>query len=132
VIVVLDSGIWISAMHFGGTPLRALERALAVDQLAYCDEIRTEVIRVLTDKLGWEKTRATTSLRLYLRGALRTMVKGELHGVCRDPNDDMVFECAVTARARVIVSGDKDLLTVKDYRNIRILSARQYVDLNEN
>ncbi|HME00483.1 MAG TPA: hypothetical protein VKM93_24520 [Terriglobia bacterium] len=26
-IVVLDSGIWISALHFGGTPLVALERA---------------------------------------------------------------------------------------------------------
>jgi hypothetical protein len=29
VIVVFDSGIWVSAMQFGGTPLEAVIRAIA-------------------------------------------------------------------------------------------------------
>ena len=53
-----------------------------------------------------------TSLRLYFRGALRITISGEVRGVCRDPNDDMVFECALNARASVIKSGDKDLPAV--------------------
>ena len=48
--------------------------------------------------------------------------------MCRDPKDDMVFECAVKADAEVIISGDNDLLSVKTYRGIQILTARQYLD----
>ena len=43
VIVVVDSGIWISGFHFGGTPLAALDQAFIYDQLAICDEIMTEI-----------------------------------------------------------------------------------------
>jgi len=35
-----------------------------------------------------------------------------LRVVERDPTDDKFVECAVTGKARVIVSGDKDLLTM--------------------
>jgi len=52
-----------------------------------------------------------------------------MQGMCRDPKDDMVIECAANGGARVIVSGDKDLLTIKRYKDIRILTARQYLDL---
>lgn len=46
-IVVVDSGIWISALEFGGTPAAALERLFLVDDLAFCSEIEEEVLRVL-------------------------------------------------------------------------------------
>jgi hypothetical protein len=39
VIGVFDSGIWVSAMEFGGTPLEAVIRAIAEDRFAVCDQI---------------------------------------------------------------------------------------------
>ena len=78
--------------------------------------------------MGWQKARASASLALYLREALNVAITGNLHGICRDPKDDMVFECAVNASAEIIVSGDKDLLSVQIYRGTRVLTARQYVD----
>lgn len=39
----------------------------------------------------------------------------------------MLFECAVRAGAGLIVSGDKDVLDVREYKGIRLLTARQYV-----
>jgi len=50
-----------------------------------------------------------------------------LTGVRRDPKDDMLFECAVRAKAEIIVSGDKDVLEVGEYRGIRVITARQYL-----
>ena len=44
-IVVFDSGIWVSAMEFGGTPLEAVIRAIAQDRFAVCDQIEEEVVR---------------------------------------------------------------------------------------
>jgi hypothetical protein len=41
-IVVLDSGIWISTLHFGGTPLAALDRAFVFDRIVVCNPIHLE------------------------------------------------------------------------------------------
>jgi predicted nucleic acid-binding protein len=48
--------------------------------------------------------------------------------VCRDPNDDMLIECAMNANASIIISGDKDVLCLGQYENVRILTARQYLE----
>jgi len=49
--------------------------------------------------------------------------------VCRDPNDNKFFECAVAARADYIVSEDKDLLVVAEYKGIRTVSAAEFLTI---
>jgi predicted nucleic acid-binding protein len=45
--------------------------------------------------------------------------------MCRDPKDDMVFECAVKAQGEIILSRDNDLVSVKTFRGIHVLTARR-------
>ena len=45
--------------------------------------------------------------------------------VCRDPDDDHVLACALTAEAEIIVTGDRDLLELGTFRAIRILTASE-------
>jgi predicted nucleic acid-binding protein len=45
--------------------------------------------------------------------------------VPNDPDDDRVIACAIAARAELIVSGDSDLLAVKEYQGIRIVNAAE-------
>ncbi len=40
----------------------------------------------------------------------------------RDPDDDHVLACALAAQADLIVSGDRDLLTLREYQGMPILS----------
>lgn len=47
--------------------------------------------------------------------------------ICRDEKDNMVFECAVAGKADVIVSGDKDLLSLKTFKGIRILTPQKFI-----
>lgn len=49
--------------------------------------------------------------------------------VCRDPNDNKFFECAIAARADYIVSEDKDLLVVAEYKGIRTVSAAEFLTI---
>jgi len=48
--------------------------------------------------------------------------------ILEDPDDDAVLECAISADADVIVSGDSHLRRLEEYSNIRILSARQMME----
>jgi len=53
----------------------------------------------------------------------------ELEGVSVDADDDKYFAAAVEGRATMIVTGDPDLLTVKEFRGIRIATPRDFLDL---
>jgi hypothetical protein len=57
VTVVFDSGIWISAMQFGGTPLEAVVEAISRDRIAVCDLLRLRVVRVRGRKKGLPQVR---------------------------------------------------------------------------
>lgn len=46
--------------------------------------------------------------------------------LCRDPNDDMFLSCAFTANAVCIVSGDDDLLVLKEVIGIPILKVAAF------
>jgi putative PIN family toxin of toxin-antitoxin system len=46
--------------------------------------------------------------------------------ICRDPDDDKFIECAIDAKALYIVSGDNDLLTIKEYEGIQIITAKDF------
>jgi predicted nucleic acid-binding protein len=48
---------------------------------------------------------------------------------CRDPDDDEVLATAVCAGADIILTGDADLLVLKSFQGIDILSPRQFVEL---
>lgn len=43
--------------------------------------------------------------------------------ICRDPDDDHVIACAIAAKADAIISGDRDLLDLREYQGIAILNA---------
>lgn len=65
--------------------------------------------------------------------ALATQVESpEINVVLdRDPQDVIVLACAAAARAEAIVSGDLDLLSLKSFNDIPILSASQLLALLE-
>lgn len=97
-VVVFDSGVWVSAFQFGGTPLAAIERAFVTDEIAYCDQIAAEIRAVLVRKFSWRDEDVQSLLTEYLSEGTNVKINDSLHGICRDPKDDMVFECAESVR----------------------------------
>lgn len=49
--------------------------------------------------------------------------------VLDDPDDDRVLECAVACDAELVVSGDQHLLDLSEHEGIRILRAREAVEM---
>jgi putative PIN family toxin of toxin-antitoxin system len=53
----------------------------------------------------------------------------EFAGASKDPDDDKYLAAAIEGRARFVVAGDSDLLDLKEYDDIRIVSPRVFLDL---
>lgn len=53
-------------------------------------------------------------------------------GVCDDAEDDLVLGTAVTANANYLVTGDKGLRQVSEYRGVRVDGATEFLDLIRN
>lgn len=75
-------------------------------------------------RLGVNEIEALVAL-IALRGALVTPSRRVK--VCRDPDDDMVIEAALAGMAEYVVTGDKDLLTLKDFEFIRFITPRVFL-----
>jgi putative PIN family toxin of toxin-antitoxin system len=127
--VVLDANIWVSALQFGGTPLRVVAHALEHNTIVCCSWIEQEIAVTLDEKFGRAQEETYSLLRDYLSSHLNVSFTPSLQGACRDPKDDVVLECALLGDADLLVSGDRDLLTLGNFRTIRILTARAYMEL---
>lgn len=115
-------------MQFGGTPKEAIVLAVLMDTIVFCDQLVDEVVRVMQDKFELSSEETESRLASYLSEAICINVTGKVSGICRDPKDDFILECAQTGNADLIVTGDKDLLSLKLFNGIQIVTPRQYLN----
>ena len=46
-----------------------------------------------------------------------------------DPGDDIFLECATAGECEFIISGDQHLLKLKQYKNIKVITAKEFIEL---
>ncbi|MBI5671958.1 MAG: putative toxin-antitoxin system toxin component, PIN family [Nitrospirae bacterium] len=131
--VVADTNVIVSAMLWIGSPHQILV-ASEDARLTLCTS--PSLLRELTGVLSRPKfaprlralqvsvSELTTG---YARLARLVNPQRIMRVVAEDPADDEVLACALAARAHYIVSGDTDLLRVRSYRGISILSPHLFV-----
>ena len=131
--VVVDTTVWISALIFGGVPLRALEHALAYDTIAISREIYDEIVEVFCRPKFEGRIDALViveQLNLFLHRARAEwfVLRGDVYD-CPDLKDNKILDCALVAGADVILSSDRHLRRMDPYRGIRILGPQEFLAL---
>ena len=81
-----------------------------------------------SDKFGFNRDQVVTMLS-QIHSVVKIVHPRKKISVVRDPDDNKILECAKEARADIIVTFDKDLLTLKEYEGIKIVhpSMLQYL-----
>lgn len=127
---VLDTNVLVAAFIADGVCRRLLLRARDHDfTLVACPVIRAELAAALTRKAGATRAEVAEALALLDEISIKADPAAAgvtVNGVCRDPDDDQVLACALAAEADHLVSGDKDLLVIKDHGGIAIVSPRDF------
>jgi len=127
--VVFDTNILVSASFWFGSSAQALDFALEEKFLCFTSkELLDEYSRIVLRDFDISTDNFTMRMKDLLLVAHIVEPKQKLN-VVLDPDDNKVIEAAVEANADVIVSGDKHLLNLKKYGGIRVLSAKEFVEL---
>lgn len=131
--VVLDTNVIVSALLFTGisSKLVPLWQSGAITTLV-SRSILEEYLRVLSyPKFKLSEAEIKGLIQEELLPYVEVVKpRRRLRVVERDPSDDKFVDCAVAGQARVIISGDKDLLSIGRYRKILIQSPAQFFDEN--
>jgi putative PIN family toxin of toxin-antitoxin system len=131
--LVVDTNVLVSAFLWKGTPGRLFELAGEKEcQLFTSRVLIDELAEVLQRKKLAKPVQATglapaQMLRNYQKLATTITARRLAQQVSRDADDDAVLACALAAQADLIVSGDDDLLVLKQFHGIRIVTAAQAV-----
>ena len=125
--VVLDTNVFIAAVVSDGL-CRDLVRVRVVLHTIVTSEPLLRELRS-TSRNEFAVDPDELPLLRQLRGGRDRRASRLDERVCRDKDDDVVLATAIAGKADVIVTGDDDLLVLKKFRGIRILSPRQFLEL---
>jgi putative PIN family toxin of toxin-antitoxin system len=129
--IVLDANIFISSFFWGGNPRRVLERVIVgIDELFITKEILDEI----SDVTGRPRFHASEEEINYFINSIdeianKIVPKRRIKNGSRDKTDNKYIECGITANADYIISGDIHLLELKEYKEIKIITARDYLEI---
>ncbi|QGA81062.1 putative toxin-antitoxin system toxin component, PIN family [Candidatus Nanohalobium constans] len=128
--VVLDTNVLISAIGWDAKPEECLELALGEEIDAFATQsMIDEVSEVLEyDKFDFSEKEQQKFLEILVSEFL-FISSEESIDKSQDPEDNKFLECAVSANADYIISGDSDLLELKEYENITIVKPQKFLEL---
>lgn len=125
--VVLDTNVFVAALVARGLCHEVVQRCFRAHAVVSSAPLLDELEATLRDKFAI--TPQVKGFFRQLRHQVRLVEALPLPTpVCRDPDDDVVLATAAAAKADAIVTGDRDLLVLEAYQDVRILSPRQFLE----
>ena len=128
--VVVDTNVLVSGVFFGGMPSRILEawRDERIDVVVSPDIL--EEYRRVGEHLETQFTDVSLApfLALLVMNAEIIEPPDLPEQVSRDSDDDKFIACALAGGCHVIISGDKDLLSISGYRGVKVVAPREFLE----
>lgn len=130
--VVLDTNVLVSAfIHHRGNEWKILDLVRAgVIQLVMSKEILDEFQKVIArGKFGFGSALIIEITALVIEIAEIIVSQSRLDIVPDDPSDNKFIECAIDGNVGYVISGDRHLLNIGTYRGVKILKAKDFLDI---
>jgi len=132
---VLDANVYVSAfVRPEGPPGQIVERFLRDQafELVLSAEIVEEVLQALAYPKVLKAARTKVEPELWFEDILMLaefVADQPIEPVSEDRDDDKYIAAAIEGRASFVVSGDPDLLDMKEHAGVRMVNPRAFLDL---
>src|SRR3989338_3722261 len=125
--VLPDTNIIISSAFWIGNPYEVIKKGiLGGYQLIISAEILVEVADKLRNKFQFPEENIQELIDILMTYCHVTEVTSKFD-VVRDKKDNKIIECAFDGKSDYIVTGDPDLLELKEFRGIKIIKAKEFL-----
>lgn len=127
--IVIDTNIIISALGWGGLPDELIQMVARGELELYISlEIMDEITRVMDyPKFNFSSKKKQTLWAILEDKAIVVETTRKIHVISDDPPDNMFLSCAVSANVDYIVSGDKHLLSLEEFDDIKIITVADFL-----
>jgi len=132
---VLDANVYVSAfVRPEGPPGQIVERLLrqSAFEVILSAAIVDEVLRALAYPKVLKSARTKVEPDLWFEDIVMLaefVTDQQIESVSKDPDDDKYIAAAMEGRASFVVSGDPDLLDIKEHQGVRIVNPRAFLEL---
>ena len=126
--VLFDTNVLIAAFISEGVCAKLMRRARKRQfSLVSSPLILQEFQDVLIRKFSATRRESQEALQVIME-AVEGLTQSEqaVTGVCRDPEDDRILGCTLAGKVDYLVTGDEDLLVMKQFKAIRIITPRDF------
>jgi len=126
--VVVDTNVFISGLLWGGNPGKILNLWLwGKFNLLMSPYLCFEIIDVY-QKFD-NPSQDIEKLRLYLETKTIKIIPKKKVRVCRDPKDNQILALCWVGQADFLITGDKDLLSLKEFKNTKIVRPKEFLKI---
>jgi len=128
--VVLDTNVLVSALVGHGKSRRLLTKLFEGHEIVSSKQMLAELEDVLSRrKFGFTRHQLDEFLLIMVRRSIVATVMECAEIITEDPDDDVVLATALEGEAGYIVSGDKHLLRLKEFKGIKIVTVGETLEL---
>jgi len=128
-VVVIDTNVWVTGLIFGCKPELIIH--LFIDgqiNVVISEELVSELRRKINQRFPLY-LKNINLLEAAVRDQALVVPLGLVEvNISRDKDDNVVIETAIAGGADYIITGDKDLLVLKKYKNIKILKPSEFLE----
>jgi putative PIN family toxin of toxin-antitoxin system len=125
--LVVDTNVLVAGLAGEGLCRDIVKRRLPACELFTSRALLDELAEKLLEKFGLDPDELPL-LKIYAEEATVVKPKPLAKPVCRDSDDDEVLATAIAAEAEIILTGDKDLLVLKEFQGVKIFSPRRFIE----
>ena len=129
--IVIDTCVSISAAILPQSiAAKAFSLALSNFQLVVSESALAELVDVIYRKKfdGYLSDEARVAFLILLSQSSENIVVTTIINDCVDPKDNQFLSLAVDSGAKIIISGDPHLTNMNPYRDISIMSPREFIE----
>lgn len=128
--VVIDTNVLVSIFLNMGKSRNLVIKLLKKHTVILSSQMLAELVDVLLrGKFNVASGQVERFISVLVRQAIVVPLNSTLKIVLEDPDDDVVLNTAISGEAEYIVSGDKHLLKIACYKNIKIVSVNEFSQL---
>lgn len=130
--IILDTNVILAAFAGRGLAHALFELCLEKHEIIISEHILSEVQRNLQKKIKMPKDKVlmiTEYLKEYCKVSDYKRLDNE---ACRDIDDVKILGLSEVVKPDYIITGDKDLLVLKKFHSVPIITPREFWEISKN